>query len=152
MKNKKFQKHGLSQSIEYSRHRNMKKRCLNPNSPDYKDYGGRGIKVCERWHIFLNFYEDMGKCPPGYELDRIDVNGDYTPENCRWVDKNTQAINKRTYKNNKTGIKGVYFHKLTGKYAVSFRGKSYKEYETLEEAILVRKKVEEDYYRTNKNK
>lgn len=83
----------------------MKTRCNNPNYPQYKNYGGRGIKVCERWSNGENgksgyecFLEDMGQRPEGLSLDRIDVNGNYEPGNCRWADRITQNRNKRVIK------------------------------------------------------
>lgn len=83
----------------YSTWLSMKDRCRNPNNRAYKNYGGRGIKVCDRWTDwadgFKNFVEDMGDRPKGYSLDRIDVNGDYCPENCRWSDRVTQNLNRR---------------------------------------------------------
>ena len=80
---------------ERSSYRNMMSRCNNPKATGYKYYGGRGIKVCARWmESFKNFYEDVGDRPNGMTLDRVDVNGDYTKENCRWATWNEQARNK----------------------------------------------------------
>lgn len=66
----------------------MKQRCSNPNAPAYKWYGQKGIKVCDRWSTFQNFYEDMHKkYKPGLSIDRIDPKGDYEPGNCRWLSR-----------------------------------------------------------------
>lgn len=84
-------------STEYQAWRNLKQRCLNSKYRDYHNYGGRGIKVCDRWkESFTNFLQDMGKKPfKEYSLDRIDVNGDYTPANCRWTSSKEQMANRR---------------------------------------------------------
>ena len=81
---------------EYSCWQRMKDRCYNINDKSYKNYGGRGIQVCERWHKFESFFEDMGRCPKGRSLDRKDNDGDYCKANCRWATNEEQYNNKRT--------------------------------------------------------
>lgn len=74
----------------------MKQRCTNPNAPDYANYGGRGIVVCERWlKSFDAFYADLGERPDGTSLERIDNNGAYEPTNCKWATAKEQQHNKR---------------------------------------------------------
>ena len=90
--------HGMKGTPTYNAWSGMKARCENPANRKFVDYGSRGIKVCERWrNSFENFLGDMGECPKGCSIDRIDTNGHYEPSNCRWA---TQTVQQRNRRNN----------------------------------------------------
>lgn len=130
-------------TTEYRTWSHIRQRCSNPKDARYHDYGGRGIAVCERWDkSFQAFLDDMGKRPIGLTLERIDNDGNYEPKNCKWATYSEQALNKRTYKNNKSGYRGVDFHKATGKWQARL-ARNHKEFylgvfDTPEEAYQAR--------------
>jgi len=96
MNKKRENYHGLTNTPEYQSWRNLKSRCCNKSISNYKNYGGRGITVCDRWLAnFTNFLEDMGKKPsPVHQIDRINNNGNYEPSNCRWVTPKVNSNNR----------------------------------------------------------
>lgn len=104
-------RHGMCGTREYSSWQAMKDRCDNPSSPSFQNYGGRGIKYDPSWSKFENFFADMGTRPDGFDLDRIDVNDDYTPRNCRWADATTQSHNRRKRGGTTSKYTGVYYDK-----------------------------------------
>lgn len=88
-------RHGMEGTRTYQAWSSMKQRCLNQNAPRYPLYGGRGIKICDRWMSFEDFYADMGECQPGFSIERLNVNGNYEPSNCKWIPTHEQQRNKQ---------------------------------------------------------
>lgn len=111
--------HGMSKTLEYRSWKGVLERCRNSSSPHYANYGARGISICERWiSSFPNFIEDMGLRPtPGHSIDRINVDGNYEPGNCRWATRSEQQRNKRPMAK-KTHCKRGHEFAVHGTYAV----------------------------------
>ena len=142
--------HGKMGTKSYGTWEGMLQRCNNPNSIGYREYGGRGITICERWLHFEEFFTDMGERPEGTSLDRIDVNGNYCKENCRWADASVQGFNQRKSSNNTSGRTGVSWNKQKLKwdaYIMKDRKKiNLGRFEKKEDAILAREQGELKYY------
>jgi len=146
--------HGNSNSKEYQVWVSIKQRTTNPKDKGYKDYGGRGITICDRWHdSFENFIADMGDRPKDKPtIDRIDVNGNYEPSNCRWSSWKTQSLNKRKYPC-KSGTTGVCFKndkrvkKWCAQITVDYKNICLGHFRTKKEAIVARKKAENIYHK-----
>lgn len=140
---KRNTKHGKTGTRTYGIWKDMRRRCLSPTRPRFKDYGARGIKICQRWlDSYDNFLEDMGEAPQNYTLERIDNDGDYSPNNCKWATYLEQCHNQRARKTNTSGYRGVY-KATNGKRwiaCINHLGKTLlqKSYKTLEEAVIAR--------------
>lgn len=91
-------RHGMSFTKTHRIWQGMIQRCTNEKAISFPNYGGRGISVCERWRKFDDFLADMGECPEGHSIDRIDNDRNYEPDNCRWADRRTQSENTSTVK------------------------------------------------------
>jgi len=102
----KYKIHGMAGTSTYNTWIAMKARCDKETDKEYKNYGCRGISYCKEWSKFQNFYADMGERPKGLQLDRIDNDGNYCKENCRWIAPNINVANTRVKAKSK--LKGVY--------------------------------------------
>lgn len=145
--------HGLSSHRTNAIYHNIKQRCYNVNNASYKNYGGRGITMCSDWYNdYTEFYK--WSVENGYSdeltIDRIDNDGNYEPNNCRWASKTEQAINRRVRSNSKTGITGVEYNERNGNYRALITVNKEKIdlgfYNTLKEASKVRRSAEKKYF------
>ena len=129
----------------------MKNRCYCESATSYKYYGGRGVEVCERWrgvYGFDNFVKDMGTRPSGCTLDRIDPNGNYCPENCRWANIYVQTANRKIKKQGGSKTIGVFYRKDKKIWAASLtvdKIEHRRYFQTEEEAISYRHFLESIY-------
>ena len=141
-------KHGGTGKGSYNTWRAMIRRCTIPTDKDYPRYGGRGVSVCPAWLDYRNFAVDMGE-PTGDEtLDRINVYGNYEPDNCRWAGVQTQNRNTRLRVNSTTGYIGVSVvgKRFLAKITVGKKSYYSKLCDTVEEAAVARKQLEEKYW------
>lgn len=144
--------HGLSHHPLYHKWEGMMDRCNNPNRKSYKNYGGRGIQVCERWLDPANFISDieaLGPRPtPRHSIDRKDNNGNYEPANVRWLDQTHQNFNQRTRRDNTAGHRGITYDRSRSKWSatlgISGRTINGGRFETLPEAIARRHQLQVD--------
>lgn len=143
MRRLKFEYHGLRGSPEYKIWDGMIYRCHGKNSNTM--YKQKGIKVCDKWrNSFVAFYNDMGPRPSSkHSIDRINSDGNYEPSNCRWATASIQNLNRK--KKSHPYPSGVSFSKVSKKFKVVFRRKHLGYFSDLEQAVLVRKKAEQDY-------
>jgi hypothetical protein len=142
--------HGQTRTPEYRAWAHMRDRCYRVSDKNYDNYGRRGIKVCDRWmYSFNNFYADMGDKPSKeYSIDRIDNDGDYTPENCKWSSRSEQARNRRSRKS-ELGYTGISLHSANRyRVMIGINNKQIRigDFITLEEAQLARQKAELRYW------
>ena len=142
--------HGMSYTRTYAIWNSMLNR-VNIESEDHIHYFGRGITCSDDWRVFENFFSDMGECPEGMSLDRIDVNGNYCKENCRWADGAMQQFNKRRSPRNVSGRTGVGYVKKSGKWQawIDKDGVNYwlgGNHLTFEDAVKAREEGELKYY------
>lgn len=148
-------KHHLSETSGYDSYQSMISRCYGNTELSQKYYISRGIVVCDRWleencQGLLNFLEDMGHPPTNFSLDRIDPDGNYCKESCRWVNKSLSAFNTRLRENNTSGRSGVSWNEKLGKWRARITHQGIEiylgVYSSFEEACSVREAAELQYF------
>lgn len=151
--------HGMSNTRTYQIHEGMLRRCKPELVEDFPYHAGKGIKVCADWNprlggSFEKFFEDMGEAPDGMSLDRIDVNGDYTKENCRWATNSIQGYNKGLDPNNSSGKSGVSWYTQNQKWSAEIHVENQHirlgMFVNFEDAVKAREEAELKYYGWNK--
>ena len=147
----KIGNHNMTGTKEHNTWCGIRNRTNHRHKSTRRWYYDKGVKVCKSWlESFENFYQDMGDCPEGYTLDRIDPDGDYCKENCRWASYEMQSINKGSFRNNTSGVKGVTFDKKNGKWKAYIYSNNKMIYlglhENLEDAKRVREDAEKTYW------
>lgn len=146
--------HGMSNTRTYQIHEGMIRRCKPHLAEDFPYHAGKGIQVCEEWKSFEKFYEDMGECPEGMSLDRIDVNGNYCKENCRWATNSIQGYNKGLDPNNTSGKSGVSWYTRSEKWSAEIHVENKHirlgMFSNFDDAVKAREEAELIYYGWNK--
>lgn len=146
--------HGMSNTRTYQIHEGMIRRCKPHLADDFPYHAGKGITVCEEWKVFENFFSDMGECPDGMSLDRIDVNGNYCKENCRWATNSVQGYNKGLDPNNTSGKSGVSWYTQNQKWSAEIHVENQHirlgMFYNFEDAVKAREEAELKYYGWNK--
>lgn len=136
-----------------------KQRCYNPKNSKYEYYGNKGITVCDKWLAISyfgvrNFLEDMGERPEGTSIDRIDVNGNYCKENCRWASPSVQGYNQTKRSTNTSGVTGVYWNSRREQWEAKITVKNEDKYlgsgVDFNEVVKIRKEAELKYFGVNK--
>jgi hypothetical protein len=147
---KRNTKHGMCGTPIHNVWKAIIQRCENNKNKQYCLYGARGINVCVVWHEFDNFYKDMGECPLGLTIERVDNNKGYYKENCEWATYIAQARNRRTRRDSKSGITGIYWNKRDRKYQVEISANGKRNYigcfMNLDEVKIAREQAERQYW------